>query len=391
MKKRVLITGGAGFVGSHLADELLAHGYAVRALDVLLPQAHPALAKGSRPDYLDPAVELLVGDVCDPVAVRAALAGADAVFHLAAAVGVGQSMYQIANYTRTNNLGTAVLLEALLEARQSGSPIERLIVASSMSIYGEGRYDGLPAAAVRGLEHLKGGEWEMHDAAGTPLAPLPTPEDHPLQHGLQSVYALSKYDQERLCILTGRAYGIPTAALRFFNIYGSRQALGNPYTGVLAIFATRLLAGKPPLINEDGLQRRDFVHARDVALACRLALELPAARLDEDPPVFNIGSGESRTILDVAASLATALGSSTAPEVSGAYRVGDIRHCFADISRAARVLGYRPQVAFADGLAELTGWLRRQPPAEDRGPAAQAELLARGLSIPAARQVAPVA
>ena len=390
MKKRVLITGGAGFVGSHLADELLAHGYAVRALDVLLPQAHPNLSAGGRPDYLDPAVELLVGDVCDPTTVRVALDGVDAVFHLAAAVGVGQSMYQIAHYTRTNNLGTAVLLEALLEARQSGRPIERLIVASSMSIYGEGRYDGLPAA-VRGLEQLRRGEWEMRDAAGMPLAPLPTPEDHPLQHGLQSVYALSKYDQERLCILTGRAYGIPTAALRFFNIYGSRQALGNPYTGVLAIFATRLLAGKPPLINEDGLQRRDFVHARDVALACRLALELPASRLDEDPPVFNIGSGQSRTILDVAASLATALGSPVAPEVSGAYRVGDIRHCFADISRAARVLGYQPQVAFADGLAELTDWLRRQPPAEDRGPAAHAELLARGLSIPAARQASPVA
>ena len=391
MKKRVLITGGAGFVGSHLADELLAHGYAVRALDVLLPQAHPGLGGAGRPDYLDPAVELLVGDVCDPLAVRAALDGVDAVFHFAAAVGVGQSMYQIGHYTRTNNLGTAVLLEALLAARQSGSPIERLIVASSMSIYGEGRYDGLPAAAVRGLEHLKRGEWEMRDAVGTPLVPLPTPEEHPLQHGLQSVYALSKYDQERLCILTGRAYGIPTAALRFFNIYGSRQALGNPYTGVLAIFATRLLAGKPPLINEDGLQRRDFVHARDVALACRLALELPAAQLDRDSPVFNIGSGESRTILDVAASLVTALGSSIAPEVTGAYRVGDIRHCFADISEAARTLGYRPQVAFADGVAELTEWLRRQPPPEDRGPAAQAELLARGLSIASARQAAPVA
>ncbi|HET6569208.1 MAG TPA: NAD-dependent epimerase/dehydratase family protein, partial [Rhodothermales bacterium] len=228
--KRILITGGAGFIGSHLADELLASGYEVRALDNLAPQVHGE--GGNRPDYLSPDVELLVGDVRDPDAVRRALEGVSAVYHLAAAVGVGQSMYEIAHYTSINNLGTAVLLEALIE-----QPVERLVVASSMSIYGEGlcraRDGRLRPGRERPLEQLKAGQWELRDEDGGVLDPMPTPERK--QPDLASIYALSKYDQERMCLTIGRAYGIPTVALRFFNVFGTRQALSNPYTGVLAI------------------------------------------------------------------------------------------------------------------------------------------------------------
>jgi dTDP-L-rhamnose 4-epimerase len=369
--RRILITGGAGFIGSHLADELIARGHRVRALDCLAEQVHGTSA--GRPSYLHEDVELLVGDVRDPLMVRRALAGVDAVFHFAAAVGVGQSMYEIAHYTSVNGLGTAVLLEALIER-----PVARLVVASSMSIYGEGLYrtsDGTTAAAVdRTLEQLQAGVWDPVSPTGQPLTPLPTPESK--RPSLSSVYALGKYDQERLCLMTGRAYGIPTVALRFFNVYGPRQALSNPYTGVLAIFASRLLNEKPPLLFEDGLQMRDFVNVRDVARACRLALEVEEAA----GSVFNIGSGKSYTVRQVAHALSQALGKAhIRPEITGKYRVGDIRHCFADIELARGVLGYEPQVAFEQGLAELCEWLSGQV-ADDRVAQMQAELRARGLT-----------
>ena len=274
MSKNILITGGAGFIGSHLVDELLTDGYRVRALDNLSPQVHGT--DGSRPSYLNPEVELTVGDIRDPEVVRQALKGIDVVYHFAAVVGVGQSMYEIGKYTSTNNLGTAVLLEALIE-----QPVERLIVASSMSIYGEGLYqtpDGsLCAGFQRTQDQLKTGEWEVRNSAGEVLKPVPTPETK--QPSLASVYALSKYDQERMCLMIGQSYGIPTVALRFFNTYGTRQSLSNPYTGVLAIFASRLLNNNPPLIFEDGYQQRDFVSIHDVVQACRLALEVPAAQV----------------------------------------------------------------------------------------------------------------
>ncbi len=279
---RVLITGGAGFIGSHVADELLDHGYVVRVLDCLAPQVlgGPGGASSSRPPYLSDYVELCIGDVRDSVAIQRALEGVDAVCHLAAAVGVGQSMYQVAHYAHTNAVGTAVLLEAV-----SRRPVQRLVVASSMSVYGEGLYVSESGVVVddaeRGVGSLRRGIWEPHDRDGQPLLPLPTPEGK--RPSLESVYALTKFDQERLCLLIGRAYGIPTVALRFFNTYGPRQALSNPYTGVLAIFAARLLAGDPPLIHEHRLQRRDFVSVRDVARACRLALEsrnLPAEPME---------------------------------------------------------------------------------------------------------------
>ncbi|MFC4728561.1 NAD-dependent epimerase/dehydratase family protein [Coralloluteibacterium thermophilus] len=371
MSKTLLITGGAGFIGSYLADQLLEEGHRVRVLDNLSPQVHGGDCM--RPDYLVDDVELVRGDVRDPDAVQKALDGVDGVYHLAAAVGVGQSMYQVAEYTSINNMGTAVLLEALIE-----KPVERLVVASSMSIYGEGMYRTALGQAVpgqrRGREQLKQARWELHDAEGAALEPVPTAEDK--QPDLSSVYALSKYDQERLCLMIGEAYGIPTTAMRFFNVYGPRQALSNPYTGVLAIFASRFLNGKPPLVFEDGLQRRDFVSVHDVARACRLAYATP----DAAGRVFNVGSGNAYTVREIAERVGAAIGKPLAPEITGKYRVGDIRHCFADVTLAGQVLGYRPQVTLEDGLAELVEWLPRAS-AVDRVDQAGQELARRGLTL----------
>lgn len=372
MSGRVLITGGAGFIGSHLADELLEHGYPVRALDNLSDQVHGPEA--GRPGYLHPDVELLEGDVRDPEAMRRALDGVEAVYHYAARVGVGQSMYEIEKYTSVNNLGTAVLLEALIE-----KPVRRLVVASSMSIYGEGLYADAEGRSVPGqerkLDRLKAHDWEVRDERGRPLTPVPTPESK--TPCLSSVYALSKYDQERMCLQVGRAYSIPTVALRFFNVYGTRQALSNPYTGVLAIFASRLLNGNPPLIFEDGHQMRDFVHVSDVARASRLAMEMEGPQ----DQALNIGSGRRYTVREIARALAGVLGrQDVEPEVTGKYRVGDIRHCFADISLARRVLGYEPQMPLERGLIELSSWLEGQV-ATDRVVQAREELAARGLTV----------
>jgi dTDP-L-rhamnose 4-epimerase len=372
MPKSILITGGAGFIGSHLADELLLRGHRVRVLDSLSPQFHGDRA--NRPSYLDPEVELRVGDVLDPRAVAQALEGMDAVYHLAAMVGVGQSMYRISDYTAVNNEGTAVLLEALAR-----SPVERLVVASSMSIYGEGLYRGASGAPVAGrlrpLAQLQSRRWELADRDGRPLMPIPTPETKAPE--LASVYALSKFDQERLCLIVGQAYGIPAVALRLFNVYGPRQALSNPYTGVLAIFASRLLNGLPPPVFEDGLQRRDFVNVRDVARACVLALEAPGA----PGRVFNLGSGRHLTISAVAQRLASVLGRShLVPEITGCHRAGDIRHCFADITLARDLLGYRPEVDFDTGLAGLARWLEGRI-AINRVEEARRELAERGLTV----------
>jgi dTDP-L-rhamnose 4-epimerase len=372
LNKKIVITGGAGFIGSHLADELLAKGYSVRILDNLAPQVHGPERK--KPGYLNRDVELIVGDVREPAAVKQALKGADAVFHFAAAVGVGQSMYEMAHYTSTNNLGTAVLLEAL-----SQNPVERLIVASSMSIYGEGLYctnkGRIYHVEARTVEQLQQHRWELYSQTGEVLTPIPTPEQK--KPSLESVYALSKYDQERMSLMVGRAYQIPVVALRFFNVYGTRQALSNPYTGVLAIFAARLLNNKPPLIYEDGRQRRDFVSVYDVAQACRLALETP----NVDGRVFNIGSGRSYTVDEIAKQLIRVLGKEhIRPEISSKYRVGDIRHCFADISLARRLLGYEPRVRLGDGLLELAEWLEGQV-SHDQVEEANAELAARGLTV----------
>jgi len=367
---QILITGGAGFIGSHLADELVACGHHVRALDIMSPQVHGSV---ERPEYLSADVELVRGDIRNADAVRRSLQGIDAVYHFAASVGVGQSMYQIEQYTSTNSLGTAVLLQELVR-----KPVQRLIVASSMSVYGEGLYRSAAGTFVdgveRSVEQLRRDEWEPRGADGEALVPVPTPESK--TPSLSSVYALSKYDQERLCLMVGRAYNIPSVALRFFNVFGTRQALSNPYTGVLAIFATRLLNDRAPLVFEDGRQRRDFVSVHDVVQACRLALDVPEAA----GGVFNVGSGESHSVEEVAETMAAALGKDIAPDRCGKYRVGDIRHCYADITLARRVLGYSPRVTLADGILDLTEWLREQE-ADDHVADASRELAARGLTV----------
>jgi dTDP-L-rhamnose 4-epimerase len=373
-QRSVLVTGGAGFVGSHLVDALIARGDRVRVFDSLDPQVHGAARRA--PTWLSPAAEMVVGDMRDADAVRRALDGVDTVFHLAAAVGVGQSMYQIAEYTATNTLGTAHLLQALVDERKV---LQRLVVASSMSIYGEGRYtrvDGSAplAAPARAAAQLDRQEWELTDADGTPLLPAPTPEEKPLEPA--SIYALTKADQEKMVLQVGAAYGIPAVALRFFNIYGPRQALSNPYTGVAAIFSARLLNGEPPLIYEDGEQRRDFVSVHDIVRALLLAAERPEAVGE----ALNIGSGRAVTVREVATTLARVLGSALEPRVTGRSRVGDIRNCFADIGRARAVLGYTPQVGFEQGMRELVAWLQEQERPTDAVEGHAAELAARGLT-----------
>lgn len=372
MRQKVLITGGAGFIGAHVTNELLAQGYSVRILDSLIPQVHGQERK--RPSYLSREAELMVGDIRDSATVSRALLNADMVIHLVSLVGVGQSMYQIDEYTSVNNLGTATLLQAITK-----KPVERLVVASSMSIYGEGLYrnrKGQPYPAEnRSLAQLKLGDWEIKDKSGERLTPSPTPESK--MPALASVYALSKYDQERMCLIVGGAYGIPAVALRFFNTYGPYQALSNPYTGVLSNFASRVLNGNAPLIFEDGLQQRDIVSVYDVARGCRLALESAQA----PGHAINISSGEPITIKEAAIRTIRAIGANTLePEITGKYRVGDIRHCFADISLARRILGWEPRVTLDQGLEDLASWLVGQTPV-DHGAAARAELAARGLMV----------
>jgi dTDP-L-rhamnose 4-epimerase len=367
----VLVTGGAGFIGSHLVDALLADGHRVRVLDCLVPQVH---GDAERPPYLSPECELQVGDVRDREAVARALDGVEAVYHQAAAVGVGQSMYQIEHYVSANAVGAAVVLEAVLERRDQ---IQKLVVASSMSIYGEGAYrtpDGRSVAPpLRGEAALAARQFELVSEAGEPLAPVGTPEDKPLQP--TSIYAVTKRDHEEMFLTVGAAYGIPVVALRYFNVYGTRQALSNPYTGAVAIFSSRLLNGNPPLIYEDGLQTRDFVHVSDIVQANLLALSSDA----DGGRVYNVGTGRATSVLEVAETLGKLLDFAERPDVTGQYRAGDIRHCVADISRIQSDLAYAPRVTLADGLRELLGWLRTQS-ADDSVDAAARELAARGLT-----------
>jgi dTDP-L-rhamnose 4-epimerase len=371
MAKRILITGGAGFVGSHLADALLKRRHEVRIFDNLTPQVHPS----GLPDYLAGEVNLVEGDLRDFDAVRDAIRDIDVIFHFGAAVGVGQSMYEIAHYMGANTMGTANLLQAVLDAEIK---VEKIIVASSMSIYGEGKYLCVQCGEVtpseRSQPQLKEKRWEpVCPNCGQELAPVPTDESKPLQ--CSSYYALSKKDQEEMVLMFGRTYGLPTVALRFFNIYGTRQALSNPYTGVAAIFAARLLNGRAPLVFEDGRQMRDFVSVHDIVQANLLAMERDSA----DGLALNVASGEPVNVREVASTLAGALGVDVKPELTGKYRAGDIRHCFADISASRKHLGYEPKVKFADGIRELVNWLREQR-AEDRAAEAVQKLRLYGLT-----------
>jgi dTDP-L-rhamnose 4-epimerase len=348
----ILVTGGAGFIGSHIVDALVDKGHHVRVLDALVEQVHG----DAGPQYLNPQAEFLQGDVCDAALVDRALEGIDVVYHKAAEVGVGQSMYEITRYVRANDLGTAVLLEAIVKRRPQ---IKKLVVASSMSIYGEGAYAcdhcGPIQAQLRPLSQLLDRDWDLHcPQCGAKVRAVPTKEDKPLIPS--SVYAISKQDQEQFCLVVGRAYNIPVVALRYFNVYGPRQALSNPYTGVCAIFSGRLLNDERPSIFEDGEQTRDFVHVSDIVQANLLALQTDRA----DYHAVNIGTGSPISIADIASMLARGLNKDIKPEVTGKYREGDIRHCVADISRARTLLGYEPKVKLADGIPELLDWVRQQ-------------------------------
>ncbi len=367
----VLVTGGAGFIGGHLVETLLANGYRVRVLDALVPQVH---GKQTEPQYLDQSAEFIRADVCDRAAVDAALDGIEVIFHEAAEVGVGQSMYEIERYVRANDLGTSVLLEAIVARRKQ---IRKLVVASSMSIYGEGAYHcslcGDVYPQLRPTSQLLDRRWEVEcPQCGKPVTPVGTSETKPLFP--TSVYAVTKQDQEQFCLIVGRSYGIPTVALRYFNVYGPRQALSNPYTGVCAIFSARLLNGHRPLIFEDGEQTRDFVHVSDIAKANLLALETDRA----DYHSINIGTGRPTSVKQVARLLAEGLGRKMEPLIVAKYREGDIRHCVADISRARALLDYEPEVTLEQGIPELLSWVKDQA-ATDQVEHATAELETRQL------------
>ena len=366
----VLVTGGCGFIGRHVAAELIRAGHGVRLFDAMIEQVHGS--DGGIASDVPPEAAVLRGDIRSATDVASALQGCDAVIHLAAEVGVGQSMYEIARYVGVNDLGTAVLLEAI-----AAHPVNRLVVASSMSVYGEGRYtlpDGRPFdSARRQVADLRAGQWEPTGPDGAALQPAATDESK--RPDLASIYALTKYAQEQAVLIHGGAHDIPSVALRLFNVFGPGQALSNPYTGVLANFASRIANGQRPMVFEDGAQQRDFVHVEDVATAFRLALETDGIGGE----VFNIGSGQAWSIHDVASRLAEAMGrEDLQPEILGRFRAGDIRNCFADISKARDRLGFAPERGLDTDLQPFVDWVAGSQ-ATDRSGTMRAELESRGL------------
>jgi len=367
-----LVTGGAGFIGSHLVDTLLARGDRVRVLDNLLPQAHPT----GEARFLSKEAELVVGDLRDRAACDRALESVDTVFHLGGIVGNGQSMYELRLYTDVNVVGTATLLEAMIARK---AQFRRLVVASSMVVYGDGAYacpehGPLRGAPERTEARMRAGLWEPTcPTCGVDVVPIATREDQPMAP--TSTYGVCKRDQEELSLVVGRSYAIPTVALRYLNTYGSRQALSNPYTGVCAIMAMRILLDKEPIVFEDGQQLRDPTHVLDIARATVAAALAPAQALYK---AFNIGAGAAVSVADMARALAKALGREISPRLTGDFRHGDIRHCFADVSRARDLLGWSAEISFADGAGELAHWAATQKP-EDRTEQANAELRRLGL------------
>lgn len=368
----VLVTGGAGFIGSNLTHHLLAAGFKVRVLDSLRGQVHDS---GPR---LPDDVEFIQGDVRDANAVKRALTGVDRVVHLAAAVGVGQSMYEIVDYTSSNALGIAVVLEAAADVRDK---MEKLVVASSNTIYGEGLYrcpteDIEVLAGGRTLQQLKARDWEPScPHCGAALEPLPTPESKPLQPA--SIYAIGKRDHEEMALVWGRAYGVATTALRFFSVYGRGQALSNPYTGAVAIFASRMLNERKPVVFEDGRQMRDMVHVSDAVAALMAALDPDRG----DGSSINIGTGVPTTVTDIADTLSRHLQIDVGIDLQNTFRAGDVRHCFADIALARDVLAFEPQMSFDDGIRDLAGWLVEQVTDTERLEVATTAMAERGLTL----------
>ena len=369
---RVLVTGGAGFVGSHTVDLLLERGYEVRVLDNLDPQVHGEVES---PQYLDlDRVEFVKGDMVDRDTVWSVVSDVDAIIHLASRVGVGQSMYQIEQYVTANTKGTANLLDVLVTEKHN---VRKLVVASSMSIYGEGRYScnrcGLVSPKLRGDKQLDEKIWEMIcPYCGSVLKSEQTDEEKPLQP--TSIYAMTKRHQEEMSLLTGRTYGIPTTALRYFNIYGPRQALSNPYTGVIAVFAARTQNNNPPLIFEDGNQTRDFIHVKDVAQANLLAMEKSGG----DYQSLNVGTGKATSIIEIALKVIELCEKELTPLIIGRYRSGDIRHCYASIERISS-LEFKPEYSLDKGLMETLTWVRAQEASADRSDEAVKELEEHGL------------
>jgi dTDP-L-rhamnose 4-epimerase len=375
MGKHILVTGGAGFIGSHIVDGLLAKGHQVRVFDNLDPQVHGANAQ--KPDYLNPEAEFIQGDVRDRDALQKALDGIEVVYHEAAAVGVGQSMYQIRHYMDVNTVGGATLLDILANEKNK---VEKLVVASSMSIYGEGKYNcpkcGVMYPRLRPEDQLARGEWEVFcPQCHAPLIQMPTDETKPLMP--TSIYAISKRDHEEMFLSFGNAYGISTTALRYFNVYGDRQSLSNPYTGVAAIFSSRILNNNSPVVYEDGLQSRDFIHVSDIVKANILSME----KKEADYEVFNVGSGIPKSIKYVSEVLIEKLGKKGVvhTEIANKYRKGDIRYCYADITKIKTKLGFAPSVTFEEGMVGLTQWVAKQT-AVDAFEKAKAELESRGLT-----------
>jgi len=371
----ILVTGGAGYIGSHLVDDLVAREYRVTVLDNLEPQVHRS---GVWPTYANAQAEYVKGDVRDRSVFEPLVLRSQAVVHFGAAVSVGQSMYQVDRYVDVNTRGTAVLLDILVNAAHH---VEKVIVASSIGVYGEGAYEcathGVVAPTIRSEQQLTLRDWEQHcPYCSTHVRSIPTPEDKALYR--DNIYSMTKYHQEEMVLLIGKTYGIPSVAPRFFNVYGPRQSLSNPYAGVAAIWLSRLLNGKQPIVFEDGGQLRDFVSIHDVVECLVLMLEKPGA----DYLPVNVGSGETISILDIAKLLGRLLGSSIEPQITQTGRKFDIRHNTADISRARDTLGFLPKVSLEEGFSELIEWAKTTPDvAVDFFDKALQELQEKGLLV----------